>query len=100
MIEYDYLTNLNLIEVNSLGNQGWEVVGVAISPAPPPDYHYYDVFVKRGRQGYEIIEVDSNTSFYIDKSFTLGDSIIIIFLTIGAFLILGKLIYNWIFAND
>jgi len=98
MIEYNYFEDLSLTEVNSLGNQDWEVVGVAIkSPPTPPTY---DIFVKRGRQGIEIIEVDSSAHFHIDKSFTLGDSILIIYATIFLFILLGKMIYNWIFEND
>lgn len=98
MIEYNYLKDLSLIEVNSLGLQDWEVVGVVIKSLPIGDM--YDVFVKRGRQGYSIIEVDSETSFYIDKSFDLGDSIIIIFATIFLFAVISKAIYGWLFFND
>jgi len=98
MIEYNYFEDLSLTEVNSLGNQDWEVVGVAIkSPPTPPTY---DIFVKRGRQGIEIIEVDSSAHFFIDKSFSLGESVIIIFATMLIFIILSKMIYGWLFEND
>jgi len=98
MIEYDYLEDLSLIQVNSLGSEDWEVVGVAIkSPPTPPTF---DVFVKRGRQGIEMIEVDSSAHFFIDKSFSLGESVIIIFATMLIFIILSKMIYGWLFEND
>lgn len=100
MIEYNYLEDLSLMEVNSLGLQDWEIVGVAIKSLPPPLNNSYDVFLKRGRQGYSMIEVDSETKFYIDKSYNLGDSIIIIFATIFLFAVISKAIYGWLFSND
>lgn len=100
MIQYNYIEGLDLVGVNSLGNEDWEVVGIAVKKTPPDYIPYFDVFVKRGRQGIEMMEFDENKAFYIEKSFNLGDSIIIIFLTIFTFILLGKMIYNWLFNND
>lgn len=98
MIEYNYLENQSLEQLNAVGLNDWEIIGLMVDAGPSP--HTFDAFAKRGRQGYSIIEADSQTAFYIDKSFNLGNSIIIIFATIFIFAIISKTIYSWLFKND
>lgn len=100
MIEYNYIENLDIMGVNTLGNEDWEVIGATITKTPPAYIPMFDVLVKRGRQGHEMIEVDSNTSFIIDKSFSYGDSVILIFLTIFLFAMIGRATYHILFGND
>jgi len=97
MITYDYKTGLTLEQVNTLGSQGWEVLGVAIkSPAP----YTYDVFIKKGFQDQVLIESGGGQSFWVKENVSYGESMIIIFITIFFFIFLGKMIFNNFFRHE
>lgn len=97
MFEYNYLKNQSLQQVNELGSQGWEVIDIVnISQGVPSFY----VFIKKGFQEQTLITNETTgAKFWVNESFSYGESMIIIFLTIFIFCIIGKIIYNFFFKN-
>lgn len=95
MFEYNYLKNLTLEELNVLGNEGWEITDILANTTDSFDV----VFHKGFQEKILITSTESGAKFWIDQTFTYGDSIIIIFLTIILFSVIGKIVYNFLFKN-
>jgi hypothetical protein len=96
MIEYNYLEGQTLEELNTLGLDDWQVINVLTNESPQS----FDVFLQKGRAGYNLIEVDSETDFYISKDFSLGESAVLIFIVITLIVAMTKMVYGFIFKND
>lgn len=96
MITYNYLENQSLEELNVLGQNDWQIFDITVNDTPQG----FDVFLMKGRQGYEMIEADSETTFYLNESFSFGDSVIIIFLTMFLCGLIGRATYHFLFKND
>jgi len=96
MIEYNYLQSLTLEELNELGQDGWEVSGILINATDN-----FDVFIFKGFQDRVLItSTETGAEFWVDKSFSYGESVVVIFLTIFIFAIVGKIIYNFLFKKN
>lgn len=95
MFEYNYLQNLTLEELNELGNEGWEITDILANTTDS----FNVVFHKGFQEKILITATESGAKFWVDKTFSYGDSIIIIFLTIFAFALIGKIVYNFLFKN-
>jgi hypothetical protein len=96
MITYNYLENQTLEDLNTLGQNDWQIFNIVVNDSPQT----FDVFLQKGRTGHELIEIDSETSFWIDKSFDLGMSTFIIIFVIMAIAVLGRWIWGFLFYND
>jgi len=95
MLEYDYFENLTLEELNALGDTGWEVKEILITTTDS-----FSAFLVKGFQEKTLIEnTETGAKFWIDETFSYGETMVIIFLTFFIFAIIGKIIYNFIFKN-
>jgi len=95
MLEYNYLENLTLEQLNELGNEGWEITDILVNTTGS----FNAFFTKGFQEKILIINSESGAEFWLDKTFSYGESITIIFLTIFIFCVVGKLIYNFLFKN-
>lgn len=96
MFEYNYLENLTLEQLNDLGADNWEITGILINATD----NSYNIFAKKGFQEKTLITNETTgAKFWVDEIFSYSDSMIIIFLTIFIFCIIGKIIYNFFFRN-
>lgn len=95
MINYNYIENQSLEDLNNLGQDDWQIIEIIVSDSPQS----FDAFIQKGRTGYNLIEADSSTSFWISNSLDLGDSIVIVFGVILLFGLISKLIYNFIWKK-
>jgi len=96
MFEYNYLENLTLEQLNELGEAGWEITGILVNTTDS-----FNAFFHKGFQ--EKILITSTTSgaeFWVDKTFSYGESIVIIFLTLFLFGVIAKIIYNFLFKKN
>jgi len=98
MFEYNYFENLTLEELNALGEIGWEVKEIEIPKIL--DKEGFNVFLVKGFQEKTLIEnTETGAKFWVDETFSYGETMVIIFLTIFTFAVIGKIIYNFIFKN-
>lgn len=99
MIIYKHETDLTDEDLNLLGSEGWELVEVVRNFPDQAVKHFY---LKKGTTNqYTLIEnSETGAEFYLDKSFTYGEAIIITFITIFFFAFLGKIIFNYFFYNE
>lgn len=96
MFIYDYLENLTLEQLNELGEAGWEITGILVVTTDS-----FSAFMRKGFQEKTlVVNEETGAEFWLDKSFSYGESITIIFLTIFIFAVIGKIIYNFIFKED
>lgn len=96
-LEYKYIENLSIEEINTIFKK-WEIIDVEILETATPQF---SVFAKKGFQEKVLIEnSETGRKFWLDKTFTYGDSIIIIFLTIFLFSAIGIIIYNFLFKKN
>lgn len=92
---YDFQAGQNLEAINLKASEGWEVHSIFQTATPSN----FDVFYSNGTPQY--LEAISTTTgplpatFYLDKTFSYGDIILSVFLTIG--LIFGIVICLWRF---
>jgi len=94
MFTYDYQQNLTLEQINLLGADNWEIVGVAGSTDG------FNVFLKQGFQDKTLItNTETGANFWVDESYSYGEGMILTFLTIFIFCVIGKIIYNFLFKN-
>lgn len=97
MFEYNFLENLTIEQLNELGQDGWDITGIIVNASPSDTYN---VFIKKGFQEKTLITNETTgAEFWVEKTFSYGETIIIIFITIFIFCIIGKIIYNWLFKN-
>lgn len=96
MFEYNYLENLTLEQLNELGQEGWEITGILVVSTDS-----FGAFMRKGFQE-KILVVNSETGaeFWFDKTFSYGESIVIIFLTFFLFSAIAKIIYNFLFKKN
>lgn len=96
MFYYDYQENLTMEELNVLGSEGWEITGILVNTT-----NSFNAFLHRGFQEKILItNTESGAEFWVDKTFSYGESIVIIFLTIFLFAVIGKTIYHFIFRKN
>ena len=96
MFEYNFLENLTLEQLNELGADNWEITGILVNATDS-----FSVFTKKGFQEKTLITNEiTGAEFWVDKTFSYGESWIIIALTICMFCIIGKIIYNFFFKKD
>lgn len=96
MFIYNYQQNLTLEQLNELGAEGWDITGILINASPSD----FNVFMKKGFQDQTLIgNTETGAKFWVNESFSYGESMIIIFLTIFIFCIIGKILYNFFFKN-
>jgi len=95
MLEYNYFENLTLEELNTLGDTGWEVKEILVNTTES-----FNAFLVKGFQEKTLIEnTETGAKFWINETFSYGETMVIIFLTFFIFAIIGKIIYNFIFKN-
>lgn len=97
MIIYDHKEDITLWDLNILGNENWEVVSISGDPTK------IKVWLKKQNPPipYTLVEnTETGAEFYLDKSFSYGDAIIITFFTIFLLAFLGKIIFNYFFHNE
>lgn len=96
MLEYNYLENQTLDQLNQLGSEGWEITDILINTT-----NSYDAFFTKGFQEKILITTTgSGAEFWVDKTFSYGESIVIIFLTLFIFSVIAKTIYNFLFKKN
>lgn len=96
MFTYDYQENLTLEQINLLGADNWEIVGIQSNAEPPG----FNVFVKKGFQDRILItNTETGANFWVDESYSYGEGMILTFLTIFIFCVIGKIVYNFLFKN-
>jgi len=105
MITYDIKIDISLIELNALSSQGWEVVDVS-----EIETNKLSVLLRQGypdtngelpSSEYTLVEnTNTGAEFYINKSVSYGDAIIITFFTIFLLALLGKTIFHYFFFNE
>jgi len=96
MFEYNYLENLTLEELNVLGQEGWEITGILVNTTDS-----FNAFFHKGFQEKILMtSTESGAEFWVDKTFSYGESIVVIFLTIFLFAMIGKSIYNFLFKKN
>lgn len=97
MFEYRYFENISLEEFNTTFKK-WEIIDVEILETTTSQFN---LFAKKGFQEKVLIDnSETGSKFWLDKSFSYGDSIVIIFLTLFLFGIIGKIIYNFLFKKN
>lgn len=98
MFQYNYLQDLTIEQLNELGADNWEITGILINTSPG---NTYNVFVKKGFQEKTLITNETTgAEFWIDKTFSYGESWIIIFTTIILFSLIGKICWDFLFKKD
>jgi len=96
MLEYNYLENLTLEELNQLGSEGWEITEILVNTTDS-----FSAFFTKGFQDKILITAtESGAEFWVDKTFSYGESIVIIFLTLFLFGVIAKIIYNFLFKKN
>lgn len=96
MFRYDYLENLTLDQLNELGEAGWEITGILVNTTDS-----FNAFLHKGFQEKILItSTESGAEFWVDKTFSYGESIVIIFLTLFLFGVIAKIIYNFLFKKN
>ena len=96
MFNYNYLENLTLEQLNNLGSEGWEIV-----EATSTDSETFNAFFKKGFQDKTLIENESTgANFWVSENISYGEAMILIFITIFIFCLIGKVVYNFLFKND
>lgn len=103
MIIYDFHKDITLEQLNILASEGWEVVFLKDT-----DPNKIDAWLKIGypdfiqpTSEYTLIEnTETEAEFYLNKSFSYGDAIIITFFTMFFLAFLGKIIFNHLFHNE
>lgn len=94
MFSYDYQEGLTLEQINELGQNNWEIIGVNTSE------EFFNVFIKKGFQDKTLIEnTETGANFWVDESYSYGEGMILTFLTIFIFCVIGKVVYNFLFKN-
>lgn len=94
MITYDYLENQTLEQINVLGTDGWEVSGLIVNTSPSS----FNVFVKKGFQEKTLVE--NGSAFFFDKTINIGDAMILTFITLAFFIMVGILVFKFIFRRE
>lgn len=95
MFIYNYLENLSLEQLGDLGSEGWEIVAIST------DSESFDAFLKKGFQDKTLIENESTgAEFWVNENISYGEAMILIFITIFTFCLIGKIVYNFLFKND
>lgn len=93
---YDFQAGQSLEQINLKASEGWEVNNIFQTTTPSN----FDVFYSFGPPQYlEAITTTTGPSagaFYLDKTFSYGDIILSVFLTIG--LAFGIVICLWKFV--
>lgn len=97
MITYDYIQDLSLEQVNDLAETGWEVSDISILETASGST--FDVFVKKGFQDKVLVEGGSGERFFFDESISYGEGMILTFVTISFFVMVGILIFKFIFRK-
>lgn len=99
MIIYKHEIDLEVEDLNVLGSEGWELIEVVRNFPDQATKHFY--FKKGTTDQYTLIEnSETGAEFYLDKTFSYGDAIIITFITIFFFAFLGKIIFSYFFYNE
>jgi hypothetical protein len=99
MFKYDYIEDKTLEELNTAGASGWEIIDLTITDSPTS----FNAFLKQGKYGFELIQVETDNTtntFFIDKSFSYGESILIIFFFMLLAGLVAKVIFGFIWKND
>lgn len=96
MYIYDFQENLTIEQLNELGSENWEITGILVNTTES-----FDAFMRKGFQEKTLIEnEETGAKFWIEESFSYGESIVIIFLTIFIFAVIGGIIYNFLFKKN
>jgi hypothetical protein len=94
MFNYNFQENLSLEDLNYLGDEGWEVVKLLINESPAN----FDAFLKKGFQDKTlIVDTESGSNFWIEKTVDYGDVFIIFFGVVVFIAIIGKSIYKFLY---
>lgn len=96
MLEYNYLEDQSLEDLNILGGYGWEINSILESTSP----NSFNVFISKGFQDKVLIEnIETGTRFWINEVVDYGDVFIIFILFIFITAILCKSIYKFFYQQ-
>lgn len=103
MIIYKHETDLTEEQLNVLGLEDWELIEVVRNFPDQATKHFYlkkDDQIKSSDQYTLIQNTETEAEFYLDKTFSYGEAVMITFITIFFFAFLGKIIFNYFFYNE
>lgn len=98
--EYKFYQEQTIPDINYYGEDGWRVRGFWENKNTKDTY---DVLYERSPGDRELIETENATGsqeFYVDKTITYGDSLVISFLGFFLLFLITKTIYKAVFRDD
>lgn len=96
MLEYNYLENQTLEDLNNLGQDGWEVQSILDFTSPSS----YNVFLVKGFQDKTLIQnEETGAKFWLSENVSYGEVFVIFVVMAFAIAIIAKAIYKFIFQQ-
>ena len=96
MFEYNYFENQTLEDLNTLGQDGWEITGILINASPQS----FSAFAQRGFQDKTLlVNNETGAKFWLNENVSYGEAFIIFVVIAFAIAIIAKAIYRFLYQQ-